>query len=364
MPHSAWRRRLLLGMLGGPACWPAFATTGQALRFPRDFGSHPDQRIEWWYVTGALRSGSRRFGFQVTFFRSRVEGAQGLKSAFAARQLIFAHAALTDVQGQRLWRAQRVAREGFGWAQASESDTGIRLGDWRLTRIDGKPSGPYDAELQADDFGLQLRFTPRQSLLLHGPDGISQKGPDARQSSHYYSEPQLQVTGHLRLKQEHFELDRTDHEGWNRAWLDHEWSQELMAPQAVGWDWLGINLLDGGALMAFRMRRPDGSTLWSACTWRSSEGKTLTASNGQIRWTPLRHWESPQSQARYPVEWALSCLAGEFRVRALVDAQELDSRQSTGAIYWEGLCELLDTAQQLVGRGYLEMTGYAEAIHL
>jgi predicted secreted hydrolase len=53
-----------------------------------------------------------------------------------------------------------------------------------------------------------------------------------------------------------------------------------------------------------------------------------------------------------------------YTVRALVDNQELDSRQSTGAIYWEGLCEVWDSNQHMVGRGYLEMTGYAAPLAL
>ena len=57
-------------------------------------------------------------------------------------------------------------------------------------------------------------------------------------------------------------------------------------------------------------------------------------------------------------------LVRSFTVRAVVDNQELDSRSSTGAIYWEGLSDLLDAKQQTVGRGYLELTGYASALLL
>jgi predicted secreted hydrolase len=47
-----------------------------------------------------------------------------------------------------------------------------------------------------------------------------------------------------------------------------------------------------------------------------------------------------------------------------MDNQELDSRTSTGSIYWEGLSELLDERGRRVGLGYLEMTGYAGALRL
>ena len=81
------------------------------LRFPRDHGTHNATRTEWWYLTGhAQDAAGRAFGFQVTFFRSRVDAAQSLPGRLAARQLLFAHAAITDVQGGQLHHDQRIAR--------------------------------------------------------------------------------------------------------------------------------------------------------------------------------------------------------------------------------------------------------------
>ena len=64
------------------------------------------------------------------------------------------------------------------------------------------------------------------------------------------------------------------------------------------------------------------------------------------------------------MQWHLFTPAGRHTVRALLDAQELDSRQSTGTVYWEGLSELLDEGGSRVGLGYLEMTGYATPLRL
>ena len=57
-----------------------------------------------------------------------------------------------------------------------------------------------------------------------------------------------------------------------RGWLDPAWSDELLAPGAVGWDWIGINLLDGGALTAFVLRRADGSVVWAGGSHRPPGG--------------------------------------------------------------------------------------------
>jgi predicted secreted hydrolase len=172
------------------------------------------------------------------------------------------------------------------------------------------------------------------------------------QSSRYYSEPQLATTGTL-------ELDGRAVAVTGRAWLDHEWSDSFLDASAVGWDWIGMNLDDGSALTAFRLRRADGSTLWSGGSYRAAGSAVRDFADGEVVLTPGRVWLSPASQGRYPVEWRVATPAGVFTVRALQDDQELDSRASTGAVYWEGLSALEGDGGRHVGRGYLEMTGYA-----
>ena len=153
-----------------------------------------------------------------------------------------------------------------------------------------------------------------------------------------------------------------------RAWLDHEWSNSVLDPQAVGWDWIGMNLNNGGALTAFRLRRADGSALYAGGSFRSADGRLTTFKPDEVRFTPGRTWRSASSKATYPMAWTVDTPAGRFKVQSLLDNQELDGNSSTGSVYWEGLSELLDasnpTSDQVVGRGYLEMTGYAGALQL
>ncbi|WHZ10927.1 MAG: AttH component of AttEFGH ABC transport system [Burkholderiaceae bacterium] len=371
---DASRRRLLAlaaAGLGSAAIAPARAAqaTGAAdhdlrepMRFPRDFGSHPRFRTEWWYVTGYAQSDAaqdqREFGFQLTFFRSRVAQTQDLPSPFAARQLYFAHAALTDVTGRRLLHDQRSARAsgtpGFDLASASETDTDLRLRDWTLVRH----GGSYLARLPADGFGLDLRLGETQPVLLQGDQGLSRKGPQADEISHYYSEPQLAVHGVLHLARQSWRIAS------GRAWLDHEWSDELLAPNAVGWDWIGMNLHDGGALTAFQVRDRAGNALWDGGSYRSPALALRVFRRGEVVFSPQRRWTSPATGTVYPVQWGLSTPVGRFTVRPVIDDQEEDSRASTGTIYWEGLSDLVGAQGQRVGRGYLELTGYAEHLKL
>lgn len=346
------------------------------LQFPRDHGSHPDQRTEWWYITGHCRAQAggreRVLGFQLTFFRARIEDTQAMRSRFAARQLLFAHAAVADIDGQRFWHDQRIARAGFDIAQASEEDMAIRLHDWSLRR----QNGVLTARLPAKDFTLDLRLQPTQQPLLQGEQGHSRKGPDPRHFSRYYSLPQLALEGSITVAGQRIAVRGDAARGASTgatpapgaAWYDHEWSDGLMPEAAVGWDWVGMNLHDGSALTAFRMRDKAGGAVWDGGSFRHPAldgGRTpYVFAPGETLFQPLRHWKSPLTQARYPVEWLLRTPADNYIVRALMDHQELDSRGSTGAVYWEGLCDLLDGTRQPVGRGYLEMTGYARPLVL
>ncbi len=331
----------------------AHALPLKTLAFPRDRGAHPDFRTEWWYITGQATSGKRVFGFQLTFFRSRVDSTQAMSSKFAAKQLVFAHAAITDVDGKKLWHDQRISRDGFGVASTSETDMAIRLRDWSL-----ESKGPrYTASLTSSDFAIKLQFSETQAVLLQGKQGLSRKGPEEKQASYYYSHPQLATTGRLQVKGQSFDVT-------GKAWLDHEWSQELLHPAATGWDWIGMNLDDGSALTAFRLRNKAGDALWDGGSFRSPKSDVYVFSKGEVIFKPTRLWKSPLTQATYPVEWMVRTPADFYTVRAVIDNQELDSRQSTGAIYWEGLSELIDSNGKRVGSGYLEMTGYAAPLRM
>ena len=125
-----------------------------------------------------------------------------------------------------------------------------------------------------------------------------------------------------------------------------------------------MNLDDGAALTAFQLRRADGSALWTGGSFRAAGGPARDFADGEVVFAPGRVWTSPATGARYPVEWRVATPAGRFAVSSLLDDQELDSRASTGAVYWEGLSRLADASGRRVGRGYLEMTGYAARLVL
>ena len=330
---------------------------GVELDFPRDYGSHPDFNIEWWYVTGQVDAAGAPLGFQLTFFRARHDTRS--EGRFAPRQILFAHAAIADPRERRLLHAEAAARAGFADAYASEDDTALRLHRWRMVRErDGTYRIAVPASNAAQPFAFVLKLAPTAPVLLEGDRGYSRKGPSAAQASYYYSQPQLAVAGSITL---HGEASPAR----GRAWLDHEWSQSYLDPRASGWDWIGVNLDDGGALMAFRIRdRDDASrTLWSAATLREASGRVRTFEGNEVRFVPSRWWTSARTNAAYPVACIIRVGDATFAVEPLLDDQELDSRAATGFVYWEGAVVVRRDGAP-AGRGYLELTGYAQPMRL
>ena len=346
---------LLMAAAPDTPVMPRFAPVRpeQALSFPADHGAHPDYRTEWWYVTGWLKTqDGRDLGFQVTFFRSRLSVDQRNPSAFAPKQILFAHAGLSDPRLGKLLHDGRMARQGLGLAQAKVGDADIVIDDWRLAR---GPDNRFQARAKAADFTLDLAFVPTQPVLLQGDRGFSRKGPLPSQASHYYNLPHLKVSGSVSQGGKRVKVT-------GEAWLDHEWSSTLLDPNAVGWDWVGLNLDDGGALTAFRVRDAAGQTVWAGGSLRSASGATAHLGPGDVSFSTERVWRSPRTGGRYPVqrELVVRTPAGErrWRLTPLFDDQELDSRRTGGPVYWEG------AVRAPGARGYLELTGYVSPLKM
>ena len=335
---------------------PPFSSVipGKPIVLPRDFGAHPAFRTEWWYVTGWLETPDRKpLGFQITFFRSATEHDANNPSHFAPKQLIIAHAAVSDPALGRLLHDQKSAREGFGRAYAKEGDTDVKLENWRFMRDAG---GRYQANVAAREFALNFSLTPSQPPMLQGDKGFSRKGPKQEQASYYYSEPQLKVEGTVTRDGKAVTVTGT-------AWLDHEWSTSVLDPDASGWDWIGANLNDGSALMAFRIRSKDGNALWAHAALRDAAGRIEHFPPEQVRFLPQRRWRSSRTGASYPVAMQLQTGSMLWQLTPLQDDQELDSRQSTGSVYWEGAVTI-ERDGRPAGHGYLELTGYVKPLKL
>lgn len=351
---TSFMRRLLLPFLLTPLLLHAQSTTpdgfalpqpGKVFQFPRDHGSHPGFRTEWWYVTGHLDgSEGRRFGFQVTFFR------QARRDNDKTLHLHLAHAALLDAQTGTFIHEERLNREGWD-AVSSDTTLAVRNGNWSL-KLDESTRHLHIAATVKNEALLQLELETAKPLVIFGKDGVSRKGAAATAASHYLTWPRLKAKGSVRLGANAYPVT-------GEAWMDHEFSSSQLEPGQVGWDWAAIQLKDGRELMVYRMRRKDG-TLDPASTLAviARDGTLSQTGSDTFTWEKLGSWKSPRSGADYPNHVRIRHGGESFELRPLAQDQEQDGG-ITQLPYWEGACDVVDARGQLVGRAFLELAGYA-----
>jgi predicted secreted hydrolase len=352
-----WPLVLLIGLcVGAEAREYRRALPGYQFQFPRDHFSHPDFKTEWWYYTGHLQTADgRRYGYQVTFFRVGTDqGRSGANpSRWTVRDLFLAHFAVSDRDRRDFHFTERVNRGALEAAGASTTTLKVWNGDWRL-EAEGKAH-----RLRAKDerYAVDLTLTPVKPPVIHGQDGVSQKGEGAGFASHYYSLTRLETSGTLTINGRTAPV-----EGW--SWMDHEFGSSQLREDQEGWDWFGLQLDNRVELMFYLMRhrggRPD---LHSSGTLTLPDGTFLhlTLSQAEIRATGS--WKSPRSEATYPMGWEIQIPdhALALTVSPSFPDQELDTRGSTQVIYWEGSVLVRGSYQgtSVAGQGYVELTGYA-----
>jgi predicted secreted hydrolase len=348
------------GALGGgdPDAAFARAVAPPELAFPSDHGSHPPFRTEWWYVTANLdAAGGRRFGVQLVFFRQALAAsAQDRAGALAARDLVFAHAAVTDVDGGVFHHAERMTRAagdlGFVAGGRDGAPFEVRCVDWSARAAAGAAFLPLELRASDPDFAIELTVADGKPLVLQGDRGLSQKSAAPGNASIYYSMTRLPIRGAL-------VVDGARHEVSGLGWIDREWSTSALGPDQVGWDWFSLQLDDETEVMWYRLRRRDGSSdPWSRGCFVAKDGSSRRLLPANVTVTPLGEWTAPDGGASYPARWRLTCSepAFDLEVTPLLADQELH----TLVRYWEGAVRVAGTrtGRPVTGRGYLEMTGY------
>lgn len=315
--------------------------------FPADHGPHPDFRTEWWYYTGNLKSAAgRHVGFQLTFFRIALAPSQVTRdSAWGTRQLYVAHFAVTDTANRRFHAANRTSRGALGLAGAEAAPFRVWVESWSA---DGAGAA---TRLRASegDVAIDLTLASAKPVVLQGDRGLSRKGPEPGNASLYYSITRMPARGVVRLGGE--TLDVT-----GEAWMDREWSTSGLGPEVVGWDWFAVQLDDGRELMAYLLRRRDGSVdPFSAGTLVAADGTTRRLDAAELRVETLAHWTSPKSGVRYPARWRLTVASADLRLD--IEPRLADQELSVGTRYWEGAVAVTGAN---AGHGYVELVGYGE----
>jgi predicted secreted hydrolase len=322
------------------------ALPGYKYEFPRDHFSHPEFQTEWWYYTGNLTSSTGRpFGYELTFFRAALQPEMERKSVWTTRDAYMAHLALTDIEGKQFLHDERLNRPGPGLAGVDPAKQLIWNGNWSCHLT------PTAHHLKAYDekFELDLTLTPAKPHVIHGTNGVSQKGPKPGQASHYISFPRLATRGQIKLNGQ-------THAVTGNTWMDHEYFSSELDQNLAGWDWFSIQLDNQTELMLYRLRQKDGRpSPHSAGTFIDEKGNATHLTAGDIQLTPGRRYKN------YPIEWKLQIprLNIELSATPRLDDQELTSKSKLTPSYWEGSMRFTGTHQ---GLGYLEMTGYDDKV--
>lgn len=336
------------------------ALPGYQLQFPRDHGSHKEFRTEWWYYTGHLSSpDGRPFGFQLTFFRRGMHSshAPSNPSQWTIQDLYLAHFAISDIQTSSFYVAEKVSREALGKAGAIQDRLHVWIDGWKAQGLNGDPQR-HHLQASTESFALDLTAAPQKKPILHGQTGLSQKGDLPGQSSHYYSYSRLDTHGTISIQGQDFPVQGI-------SWMDHEFGSADLPDSLAGWDWFSIQLDDGSELMYYLLRQTDGTVhAVSSGTYIPKDGTPLHIQKEDLHIEVGDHWISPKTGTRYPSAWTLTLtpLDLKLHLRPLMNNQELVTTQSTQITYWEGAVEVTGQHKDtpLIGKGYVELTGYAK----
>ncbi|HAJ35144.1 MAG TPA: carotenoid 1,2-hydratase [Chloroflexi bacterium] len=324
--------------------------------FPRDHGAHPEYRTEWWYYTGNLTANDGTpFGFQLTFFRSALTPKMPARaSTLASNQVYMAHFALTD-GGRKVHESFDRYSRGAGELAGAVGEPTYRvwLEDWRVEEIaPGVQRLVARANGEAGPVAIDLTLRETRAPVLHGIDGLHQKGPEAGNASYYYSLVGLETTGTVTSAGRTFAIT-------GRSWMDHEFGTSALTAGAIGWDWFSVQFDNGAILMIYEIRLVDGGVnpnIKGTLIW--PDGVQQMVSEDDFALTPTGTWTSPRTDITYPSGWKLTLPALDINltITPLLADQEMD----VSFVYWEGAITVTGVmrGEAVTGQGYAELTGY------
>lgn len=340
-----------LALAGG---WRS-AEPGWDYQFPRDHHSHSEFKTEWWYFTGNLATESgRRFGYELTFFRQGIR-PPGDRKATTSRLIVddlkFAHFTITDVAARKFLFYDKASRGSFGAAGFDANNRLAWIDHWS---VEMQSNGTVDLHADAAEGEIVLHLVPAKKPVIHGVEGISRKAAENGHASHYYSITRLASTGSMRVEGRSFGVR-------GESWFDHEWATNQLASNQAGWNWVSAQFDDGSELMLYEMRLTNGGIdPASSGTFVQADGNALPLASADFQMIPESFWHSNVTKANYPVAWKIIVpkLQLNFQLQPVLPNQELTFTPLT---YWEGAFDLNGTRgkQNIGGRGYLELTGYA-----
>ena len=337
-----------------PATTPG-PVPGTVIRFPEDEAPHP-VLTEWWYYTGHVQTADgARYGVEYVIFQgSRADFPIGYASHFAVIN------AQTDAFS--FDQSSSIARDvAFGGTSGFD----LHVNDWTMRGLGG--TDHLHASMKSGAYAIDLTATDVKGPVLQGGGQFSY-GPGG--SSYYYSRTRMRPSGTITVDGATTPIvDGT-------LWFDHQWGNFL--PTNGGWDWFSTQLDDKSEMMIYHLRDASGAILQTFGEYvppcppnprdcsSAHPAPSVELTQDQFSITPLGTWTSPTTGITYPSGWRVTVRAKgdvpamDLTYTPVIPNAELDTRQSTSVIYWEGDCTITGTKAggSITGSGYVELTGY------
>lgn len=307
------------------------------IEFPRDDGPH-QSGIEWWYFTGhVLAEDGKDYGFEFVVFRARANASEGYVSHFA----------ITDSARNVFRYDQRIVGSAGVSGDAKALD--LNVNGWTMLG----ERGEFSLRADMPDYAIDLNVTTRKPATFHDGDGYIDYGNGT--ASYYYSWTRMDIEGYLDLGGGPVPVSGS-------AWMDHQWG-DFATYQDGGWDWFSIQLDDGVDVMLYVVRGPSGETIRVDGSIVGPDGQLTLLRQGDFSVAPIGEWTSPRTGASYPSGWTIDIPVQKLSLilEPRILDQELDTRATTGVIYWEGEVSVQASSHGTTtgGLGYVELTGYA-----
>lgn len=324
--------------------------------FPGDHGPHPGFRTEWWYFTGNLTStDNKKFGYQFTIFRTSLSSDKNRGSSeWSSNQIYMAHFTVTDISNDKFYYEERFSRDGNELAGAASEPFKVWLEDWQLAETENRtafdlPIISLKAKTENTDINFILESV--KPVVLQGDEGLSQKGSQPGNASHYYSYTNLRTEGRINIEGKEYIVSGS-------SWMDREWSTSALSEDQKGWDWFALQLDDSTELMYYQMRKKDGTPdIFSKGVIVGKNGSVRQIKKDEVELIVSDNWKS-NSGVNYPSGWELKIPSENIDLKIIPAVK--DQLLNVSIKYWEGAVKIegMKNNSKIKGRGYVELTGY------
>jgi len=319
------------------------------LEYPSVFYPVKNVPLEWWYFTGHLQSGKKRFGFEFCFFKFH---PQGLRigplpaSIFRKEPYLVFHGTITDKENKNFTVYQDsgiIDKENISYDSVD-----ISLGRTRL-RL-SKNKFIIDAEW------ISLELIPIKKMIKHFEEGyaVMYKYPEHR--TYYVTFPRLKVKGKILS-------NGKENNVTGQAWFDHQKTNMPHKTSLKGWDWFSVMLEDNTELMFFTLRNKKGMDhKFMGGSFIDKNSKKIDLKQNEVFIKHIKFWKSPKTGIIYPSGWIMEIpkLGIKLEIIPCMENQEVDAIKTTPTSYWEGACDVSGTknGKKIKGQSYVELVGY------